>query len=168
MSEPVSKLVEGQPVSAYGEAHSAHTFEIYKIAVEMADRISARRQLVNSFFLTLTTSLTALVGYTRLGSNNKDNLESLALMAFAGMVVAALWLLMIRSFNQLNAAKFRVILEIEESLPIRPFYAERELYKGAGRSGFTRIEAGVPWLFVVVHVFVFLVAMMSLVSQHLR
>ena len=101
----------------------------------MADRVSARRQLVNSFFLTLTISLTALVGYARLGSNELDNLESLALMAFAGAVVSVLWLLMI---------------------------------KGAGRRRFTRIEAGVPCLFLAVHGFVLLVSMMSIVTQHLR
>ena len=89
-------------------------------------------------------------------------------MAFAGAVVSALWLLMIKSFNQLNAAKFKVVLEIEQGFSIRPFYAEREIYKGAGRRRFTRIEAGVPCLFLAVHGFVLLVSMMSIVTQHLR
>ena len=36
--------------------------EQYKLYVEMADRISARRGLTNSFFLTLNTGIVALVG----------------------------------------------------------------------------------------------------------
>ena len=31
-------------------------FELYKLAVEMADRVSARRSLANSFFLTINTA----------------------------------------------------------------------------------------------------------------
>jgi hypothetical protein len=37
-------------------------FEIYKIAVEMADRISARRGLANSFFLTINTVFMRILG----------------------------------------------------------------------------------------------------------
>jgi hypothetical protein len=33
--------------------------ELYKLAVEMADRISARRALANTFFLTVNTGLAA-------------------------------------------------------------------------------------------------------------
>ena len=36
--------------------------ELYKTAVEMADRTSARRAGANSFFLTLNTALAAVVG----------------------------------------------------------------------------------------------------------
>jgi hypothetical protein len=36
--------------------------ELYKTAVEMADRTSARRAGANSFFLTLNTALVAVVG----------------------------------------------------------------------------------------------------------
>ena len=37
-------------------------FEIYKIAVEMADRISARRGLANTFFLTINTTVLGVLG----------------------------------------------------------------------------------------------------------
>ena len=36
--------------------------ELYKLAVEMADRVSARRALANTFFLTVNTGLAALLG----------------------------------------------------------------------------------------------------------
>jgi hypothetical protein len=36
--------------------------ELYKLAVEMADRISARRGLANSFFLTANTGVVAVLG----------------------------------------------------------------------------------------------------------
>ena len=37
-------------------------FELYMLAVEMADRISAQRGLANSFFLTVNTGVLALLG----------------------------------------------------------------------------------------------------------
>lgn len=36
-------------------------FELYKLAVEIADRISARRGVANSFFLTVNTGIATLL-----------------------------------------------------------------------------------------------------------
>jgi hypothetical protein len=44
----------------------ASEIELYKLAVEFADRISARRALANTFFLTVNTGLAALLGGTQL------------------------------------------------------------------------------------------------------
>ena len=44
------KIMETLPAisqSTYGELHKPHLLEIYKLYVEMADRISARRQSAN-------------------------------------------------------------------------------------------------------------------------
>jgi len=42
--------------------------ELYKLAVEMADRVSARRGLANTFFLTVNTGLAALQSYRKLNA----------------------------------------------------------------------------------------------------
>jgi len=42
-----------------------HLLEQYKLYIEMADRISSRRQSANSFFLSLNTTLVALGGCPR-------------------------------------------------------------------------------------------------------
>ena len=39
----------------------SHYFELYELAVEMADRVSARRGVANSFFLTINTGIVALL-----------------------------------------------------------------------------------------------------------
>jgi len=51
----------------YGSEYNSHVIEIYKLYVEMADRISTRRQLANSFFLSINTAIVAIVGYVRFG-----------------------------------------------------------------------------------------------------
>ena len=164
-TDSASDLLTGQAEPVYGQDHRSHTLEIYKILVEMADRVSARRQLVNSFFLALNSSLTALVGYTSLASSDPDNPEFLMLLAFVGAIGAVLWLLMIDSFNKLNDAKFKIILEVEQGLPIRPFYAERQVYRQLRRRMFTAVEAGIPALFIVIHIFVLSFAFIALVRD---
>ena len=90
--------------------------ELYKLAVEMADRISARRALANSFFLTVNTGLVAL-----LGGNDLRWYVSLA-----GIVFSLAWWSTLQSYRQLNAAKFQVINSIEARLPVPLFSSEWE------------------------------------------
>ena len=45
-----------------GVAADPVVLELYQLAVEMADRLSARRVLADTFFLTLNTGLAALLG----------------------------------------------------------------------------------------------------------
>jgi len=40
-----------------GDAYRQHLFDQYKLAVEMADRVSARRTQANTFFLAVNTGL---------------------------------------------------------------------------------------------------------------
>ena len=91
-------------------------FELYKLAVEMADRISARRALANTFFLTVNTGLAALLG----GQDLRWY------VAVAGLVFALAWWWLLQSYRKLNAAKFAVINSIEPQLPVRLFSAEWE------------------------------------------
>jgi hypothetical protein len=94
--------------------------DIYKLAVEMADRISARRAVASSFFLTAQSALLAVVGAT--------TTEAWAL-ALPGLVLAATWWLLLRSYRHLNTAKFKVIQKMEERLPATPFRDEWALLK---------------------------------------
>jgi hypothetical protein len=72
--------------------------ELYKTAVEMADRTSARRAGANSFFLTLNTALAAVVGIVSSarkppphGSLPSFDPFGLVVTAIAGIVLALTW-----------------------------------------------------------------------------
>src|SRR5687768_1659685 len=84
----------------------------------MADRISARRAVASSFFLTAQSALVVLVG----AASAKD-----WTFALPGLVLAITWWLMLRSYRLLNAAKFEVIQGMEAQLPAAPFKAEWDL-----------------------------------------
>ena len=89
------------------------TLDLYRLAVEMADRISARRGIANSFFLTLNTIVVGVLGATDVGWY----------LAGAGIMVSLVWWMLLRSYRDLNRAKFRVILAIETDLPLH-IYAD--------------------------------------------
>ena len=100
-----------------------HYFDLYALAVEMADRISARRGAANGFFLTVNTGLVALVGGTNLRWY----------VAVAGIVFSGTWWMLLKSYRRLNAAKFMVILKMEERLPQKVFGDEQRYYQAAGQ-----------------------------------
>src|SRR4051812_49472784 len=70
--------------------------EQYKLYVEMADRISQRRGLTNTFFLTLNTAIFALVGGLRHDRPEQPWWLVLPLTAMLGQCLAWFWL--VRSY----------------------------------------------------------------------
>ena len=82
-----------------------HYFDLYKLAVEMADRNSARRMLANSFFASVNTGAVALLGAR----------ASPWYVAAAGILLAVVWWALLKSYRDLNTAKYAIILEMEKA-----------------------------------------------------
>lgn len=131
--------------------------ELYRLATEMADRISSRRASANTFFLTLNT---AVAGVLSAGDLNWY-------LAAAGTALCIVWLLLLRSYRDLNRAKFAVILSLEEQLPVRIYTDEWAVLKPAGyptgaKAAGARLaryrelgtlERVVPAVFIAIYVF---------------
>lgn len=142
----------------YGPNYKPHLLEQYKLYVEMADRISSRRQSANSFFLSVNTAIIALISYINLGSMNDSSFYWL--VSLAGMALCFMWYRLVRSYRDLSTAKFKVIHEMEAKLPVAPYDLEWEKV-GKGKNSklylpFTHIETRIPWIFFVIHAFVLL------------
>ncbi len=146
---------------ASDEMYQAHIFEQYRMFVEMADRISSRRNLANTFFLTLNTFLlTASAFLFEKGSP----IENPWLNAFPLAAVLALcytWWRLLKSYRQLNSAKYKIIGEFETRLPSSPYWSAEWEALGEGRDGkkyrsLTDIENWIPVLFAVIYVMVFI------------
>ena len=88
--------------------------DLYKLAVEMADRVSARKATANTFFLTINTAL-----FTFLGTRDFPWYGDAA-----GFVLAGAWWLLLMSYRTLNREKFRVIVEVEKRLPVKMYSDE--------------------------------------------
>jgi hypothetical protein len=116
--------------------------DLYKLAVEMADRISARRGVANTFFLTVNTGLAALLG--------GDELRWY--VAGAGIVLCIAWWALLKSYRDLNGAKFEVINGMEARLPVQVFSDEWKVLQKSRYRELGRVERVVPALFALVYV----------------
>ena len=129
----------------------AVVLDIYKTAVDLADRWTSRRAGANTFFLTLNTALAAVVGIVSAARRPPPHANlptfdglGLAVTAVAGIVLAVVWWALLRYYRRLSKAKWDVINELEERLPVRPFTDEwTKLHpKGIGSGA----AAGRSWL----------------------
>ncbi|GGP98480.1 hypothetical protein BKA00_005805 [Actinomadura coerulea] len=123
--------------------------ELYKLAVETADRTSARRATANAFFLTVQTALAGLAAALPAES------------AFAGTAVylAALtlcvtWWIQLGTYRALNRARFAAISELEADLPVALFTDE---WAGRPRAYIELgvVERTIPYVFAAIHTLTF-------------
>ena len=160
MSDDVRSRLWNNEVSAanyaeVGEKYQSAILEQYKIYVEMADRISARRGFANMFFLTFNTSVLTVIGV--LWSTRPQFASWLLLFPLLALIgECAAWYYLVRSYRQLNTAKYEVIGAMEERLPASPYWrAEwKALGEGQDRAKYwplTHIERWVPILFVTIY-----------------
>lgn len=94
--------------------------ELYKLAVEMADRISARRAGANALFVSLQSASVAALGFLAARSPAPPD-AILVAVCLVGVIGAGSWFLLLRSYRDLNRAKFEVILAMEKQLPVQIF-----------------------------------------------
>lgn len=142
-----------------------HYFDLYNLAVEMADRISTRRMLANSFFATVNTGLAVLLGSRSFPWY----------VPTAGIVLSLVWWALLKSYRDLNAAKYRGILKMEQHLPVQIFTDEWNILKGeavklrpqlgtikawlAQYRELGAVERVVPWVFAAIY-------LIDIVSRH--
>ncbi len=106
----------------------SHLIEQYKIYVEMADRISSRRNLANVFFLTLHTTFFSVERIQLI------ELKLLILFPFSVLLIFCwVWWKLIKSYRCLNSAKYKVIGELEKELPVSPYWSMEWKELGEGK-----------------------------------
>jgi hypothetical protein len=160
LSDDFKTTLIGKSKDNYGDNYSEHLLRIYHSYVNSADKISNRRQNANSFFLTINTGLIGLIGYLQLLSEEStiQNLDVFIPIAISGIALCILWFRILRSYKQLNSAKFKIIHEIEKYLPLRPYDAEWEAVERGKNPKlylpFTHIELLIPWIFTCIHSFI--------------
>lgn len=149
-NEPLGKA------GADGVTYEGALLEQYKLYVEMADRISARRGLANSFFLTLNTSVIALFAvFKDITPGPTAWWLGIPLVALVSECFA--WFYLVRSYRLLNGAKFRVVGALEERLPASPFWRAEWWALGEGHDRgrywpLSHIEQWVPILFALTYI----------------
>lgn len=144
-----------QSKDTYGTEFENHLFDQYKLYVEMADRISARRMLANSFFVGVHTTLT--IAFTVLLKEDVLKPPLLIFAPFAAlMLFCYVWERVVNSYRQLNSGKYKVVHVLEQMLPVAPYDAEW-IMLGEGKSKklyrpLTSVEKWVPRCFGLLYI----------------
>lgn len=121
-------------------------FEQYKLAVEMADRISARREGANKIFLSANSIIFAFI------ATKTDFAIIHIFISIFGVLLCMVWASIIKNYRSLNSAKYAVINEMEELLPWKVYKDEwNKLKNGTDRKVYAKltvVEKQLPWLFL--------------------
>lgn len=139
----------------YGSEYQDHLLEQYKLFVEMADRVSQRRDQSNRFYVTFVSAIAGLLMVlARFGTSVNGIWPVVFLISgLLGTAVSLIWFLNIRSYRTLNSAKFEIINDLERQLPYPGFAKEWELLRPAIGSPkylqLTRIEQLVPAVIIL-------------------
>lgn len=136
------------------------TLDVYKLAVEMADRVSARRGLANQFYLSIQTLILGVPAvFQAIGQGESADPLRSALLAFVGCIISVVWWLQLRSYRDLNTAKFEVINKLESDFFETRVFSDEWAYlkKDPVRKWRPRyaelgtVEQLVPWVFLAVN-----------------
>ncbi|MDE2670179.1 MAG: hypothetical protein OXI51_11045 [Chloroflexota bacterium] len=122
----------------------------YRLMVESSERVVARRQTANTFFLSINSALLVATGIL-LSEGDVLSFAGGSLgvgISVTGLSICFVWWRMITSFQQLNVAKFKIIHLLEQQLPAALFKAEWvALGEGEDPSlyrPFTQLEKQIP------------------------
>ena len=158
----------------YGDKYPDHLLEQYKLYVEMADRVSQRRDQSNRFYVTIVSALAAIVVIiARFGvpadaaNGSLTHIGFLAIGLF-GLALSTIWFFNIRSYRTLNTAKFIIINKIEKQLPFAGYTEEWNILRPpSGRPPYlqlTRVEQFVPAIFATLFVLLAIYAIFLLIA----
>ena len=142
--------------NSYFKKDGTDTASLYNIMVNSSEQLIQRRQNMNAFFITAIGSLMVIAGVMAKFTTVESSEGSFVIMAsfgIIGLLICNSWYKLIDNYGKLNAAKYRVILKIEENLSARIFSAEWAAL-GKGRrpkkyQSFTATEKLVPLWFAI-------------------
>lgn len=155
------KLIAGQSSrclinhtkETYHGSFNENLIEQYKLYVQSAENVSARRVASNNYLLAVNAALVGLQVFQSAGFGQS---YWTLLVSIIGIFVSLLWGLIIKSHVDLNRVKFDVIHAFEQHLPASMYKYEWHLAgEGQGKSyrAVTTLERWIPILFTVLHVF---------------
>ena len=137
--------------------------EQYKLYVELADRVSHRRSVANTYFLSVNSLLAIIVsGFWAVSSHSPTFFLVFTLVVLEGLCIA--WFYIVRSYRQLNTAKWTVVGALEERLPASPWWRGEWIALGEGENRslywpLTHLEQWIPILFAFLYLGAFFAAL---------
>lgn len=140
------------------KTYNAMLMEQYKMYVEIADRVSSRRSVIHTFFITLHAFLlgafSLIISHQTTISNNK---ALLGLTLLGLLILCHAWWSLVQYFRRLIRGKQRVIAEMETRLPISSFWRAESKAMSAQNpyNPLKRLEIFLPVAFAIIYCLVY-------------
>lgn len=127
--------------------------EIYKLHAELADRVSQRREGASRIYVSLLVGLAIfLAALLRFGMGETPVKLVLCTVGIFGVLLSASWFVVIKSYQQLNREKFRVLHDLETRLAYQFFTLEWDPEAEGTKSNrywrLTHVEQTLPFIFL--------------------
>ena len=145
---------EGNPETrVVADSEQSQLLEIYKLHAELADRVSQRREGANRLYVSLLVGLVIfLAALLRFGIGDAPVKLVLCTVSFFGVLLSASWFVVIKSYQQLNREKFRVLHDLETRLVYQFFTLEWDPKVEGKKSSrywrLTHVEQALPFIFL--------------------
>jgi hypothetical protein len=142
----------------HADRYIDHYLEQYRIYIHVFNTTSERRLKSNEFFLAINTAIMGILGYLEAKGPIEKPLI-FTLVPFVGIAICYCWYQIIRSYKQLNSAKFKVIHSAEKKLPLALWETEWELL-GQMKDPkkyrpLSSLEKYIPVIFTVLYILIF-------------
>lgn len=143
------------------ENYEDHYLEQYRMYLHIFNNTGERRNRSNEFFLGLNTAIIGIIGYLETKELTSQGSLIFLFAPFVGVAICYSWYQIIISYRNLTRAKFAVIHNVEEKLPLSLFRTEWELLgKGKDTKKYRRIssiEKNIPIFFIILYIVIFFV-----------
>jgi heme/copper-type cytochrome/quinol oxidase subunit 4 len=141
--------------------------EQYKLYVQMADNVSNRRSQANAFYISVITGLLAVQSIALDKFTSYIQYIVLLSVGILGILLGMIWFTNLISYKRLNSAKFKVIHEMEKSLPFACFDKEWELLgRGKDKEQYfplTKVEMIIPFLLMIPFIILIVYSMVQMI-----
>lgn len=131
--------------------------EQYKIFLETSESLVARRQTVNSFYVSANTALITIMA-TLITAFKEINEKIIicGLISFIGIILSISWNSILNAYGILNSSKMKVISMIEHELPASLYDTEWDVMSDKLNSkkytSFTDSEKKAPKAFIILYI----------------
>ena len=145
-----------------GELNQEALLEQYKLFLQTSEDLVSRRQNVNSFYLSLSSALAAILGVLfALDFGYQGKLIVGAVFCLIGIILSVSWSKTLSCYGNLNSSKMKIISSIEKKLPLSLFDAEwaalSDKLNKKKYISFTESEQVIPRLFGVLYFLIIVV-----------
>ncbi|MBY5690638.1 hypothetical protein HFO41_17770 [Rhizobium leguminosarum] len=138
--------------------------DIYNLYLATAEKVSDRRATANTWMLSVNGAIAGLYSYlggAKASVGATERAWWLWVIPVAGIFISIAWAALLASYRKLNSAKFKVLQELEDELPFKPFLREQVIYKDLGRRPLAWVERLVPISFAALYTALLVIAALA-------